>query len=461
MSAVSSVQQRRARSTWFADLLRVLAFAGFLAGVFFPYLVQRAVPLPYEMFAVLWLYSVAELVRRDRLSLRVAAVIVLPALLLVSSYYFFSLPAAVTTQFGVFGGVIREYLLVPPIAVVAGALLLRDPRLPLMLQLVRAVALITAVLAVVEYLRGSFLFPGNVSVVGLSRWKSADLDSLPGGGLRALVATEHPLVLGALLATAVPLALRRPRSPRRLVEAVVLLAGIYATGSSGPLLLAVGVVLVGLLLPQARWGRPILPAAGAKAIFVAALGVFLALTVFVWQPVVDQRTGVDASTQYRFALYSLLPRIISTHFFGYGVGEVPAGRLLLEHNGPSLDAATTVDSELMLLVIQGGVIGLLLFSVILFVAYRALLRAGEGQVIAAMLFVLTMSGLFLALHVWASMGPFWEVLIGAVIASWSRPRKGAEGIPAFPEESTEATIPPAPTSRIPERLGAPSSAPRV
>ncbi|MCU1569992.1 MAG: hypothetical protein JWR33_733 [Naasia sp.] len=448
------------RSEWLMDGLRVVALAALLAGTFFPYLVGAALQLSYLMFGALWLYSVLALLRREGAGIRLASAILFPALLVAAAYFVYSLPDVLTAPLGVLPGVIREYLLVPPVAIMAGALLLRDSLLPLFLNLLRIFALLTAVLAVVEYLRGGFLFPGNVSELALRKFQTVNVDSLPGGGIRALVATEHPLILAALLAAALPLSLRR-RSLLGVVEAVVLIAGIFATGSVGPLGLAVAALLIGLLLPSSRRGRSLLGAAATGWLYLAGVAVFLALTVLVWSPVVDQRAGADASTQYRFALYALIPRIISTHFFGYGVGEVPAGELFLNHNGPALDVANTVDSELMLLVIQGGIIGLALFFGVLWIAVRFVTRGGEGQALAVVLLLTTLSGFFLALHVWSSMGAFWEVLLGAGIAAMVRPRTGAEKQEQLPEESPLESVLLPPDGRLPERLNLDASAARV
>lgn len=429
----------------------VAALSAFVLIVLFPYFVGRVISLPYATFAVLWVYAVTALLRREGVTVKLALLITIPALTLLASYYFFALPDILTQSFGVLPAVIRAYLLVPPVAVVAGLLLLRDPLLPVFLRVLRIGAAALAVLAVVEYLRGSFLLPGNVSEIGLRKFQTVGGDGLTGGGgIRALVATEHPLVLATLLAAALPVALWGRRSPLRLAEAGLLLLGIYATGSTGPLVLGVLCIALAVFTPRRLRGADAVPRTLAAWALGVVFAVFAVLSVLVWEPVVDERSGADASTQYRFALFAMIPRIIAEHPFGFGIGQVPEGQLLIQHDGPVLDVATTVDSELVLLVIQFGLLGVAVFAAIVWVAVRGLLGGPDGRLLAAMLVMSTACGLFLSLHTWSALAPFWEVLIGAGIAAISSPRKGDEYPPRRRGQLTqESTISPVDSPAIP------------
>ncbi|WP_210480606.1 O-antigen ligase family protein [Naasia sp. SYSU D00948] len=401
----------------------IAALAALVFVMLFPAVVSRYVAVPYVVFTLLWVYAVTALMRREGLGARLAVVIAAPALVFAATYYVFSLPPVLVEPLGVLPAVIRAYLLVPPLAIVAGALLLRDPVLPLFLRMLRIGAAVLAVLALVEHIRGSFLFPGGISEIGLEKFTSVNGDSFLGGGVRAVVATEHPLVLAAILATTLPITLARVTA-LRLAEALLLLLGIAATDSAGPFGLGIIAVLIVLLVPRSIRSSALVRPSTAAIAFTGMVVLCALLATFVWEPAVDERAGVDASTQYRFALYALAPDILADYPLGYGIGEKPAGVLLLEHNGIPLDVSKTVDSELVLLMIQFGIVGALAFLTVLWLGVRRLAAGGEGRLLSAMLVMLTACGLFLALHTWSGLAPLWEILIGAVIATHRSPRKG-------------------------------------
>jgi O-Antigen ligase len=138
----------------------------------------------------------------------------------------------------------------------------------LMLCLVCAVY---APLAVFEHLRSWSLY-GNL----YERWGAVgDLWNLRDGRLRALVSTGHALTLGSLLAMAICIWFWfRPKLERKLLWLVVvgaLLAGLLATNSRGPWLMAfLGYLLVTFLTVRSLKDA-IVKATGLVVVLVAVL----------------------------------------------------------------------------------------------------------------------------------------------------------------------------------------------
>jgi hypothetical protein len=161
-----------------------------------------------------------------------------------------------------------------------------------------------------------------------------------------------------------------------------------------------------------RWAVRAVPLFG-----IAFLGVCAVLT-----PVIEPDSPLDPSSQYRFGLYSLIPRIFAEHPFGYGGGIIPRGELLIEQLGGTIDVARTVDSELVLSVIQYGILGYVAYFVILWVSARASFVSGPTRVAAISALMFTVTGFFLALHVWVSVLPIWAFLLGITVFAAVRGR---------------------------------------
>jgi hypothetical protein len=227
------------------------------------------------------------------------------------------------------------------------------------------------------------------------------------GHVRAMLASEHPLVLGTILAACIPLVLFSGlRWPRFIT--VVLLSGSYSTGSRAPTILAAAFFLLQFIPGAISFTRSRYRA--ARLACIAALITLLSFAFFVWVPVIPGSSGGEYSTQYRSAIYSFLPRILEEAPFGYGFGAIPVGRWLIhsELRGV-LDLARTVDSELVYLALGFGVVGVAAFSA---VVYLGVASMRYNYAISASCTVINAAGIVLALHAWDSIGPFWYILIG-------------------------------------------------
>jgi hypothetical protein len=266
---------------------------------------------------------------------------------------------------------------------------------------------VAAVIADFEYLTGQSLFGRTEEMRTLSR----------DGIFRALGASEQPLVLGVVLAATLVLVADSGLRGRLLI-CLVLVSGCLSTGSRGPAAIAAICAAVQFVPKAVPWvqrqGRALI------ALWLLLILLLALLSAFVWTRVVPGLTGGQYSTNYRFAIYSFLPEMVMEAPFGFGLGEIPTGRWLLnsELRG-TVDLATTVDSELVLLTVKFGIFGFLLFICLSVLSIRALAyeygAGAAGIVIAG-------SGLFVALEAWDNTLAMWMFFIGAAVSIVRRGR---------------------------------------
>ncbi|MCU1438805.1 MAG: hypothetical protein JWP66_1892 [Naasia sp.] len=407
----------KARVTAAQHAVRALGIGAlllFAVTIFFPYLVGLVFPLPYVVFGALWVYGGTEVLHRFGPRLLFFGWVLVPGALAAFTYRLFSQPPGVRDLLGSWPEIFRDYFMIAPVAILAGVLAVKDPGIRWLLRFLRAAAAVSAIGAVYEWGTRTQLFPGNEVFGAFGAEDGVSGLLLPDGGLRAIVATDHPLVLAALLATMLPFVLRRPFSLLRLLEAVLILAGIYATDSNGPLIVAIVAIVIALLWPRRWLYRRIVPTPVVAG--VTALGgvVFLAVSWFVLTPTLP--ASGDASSAYRLGLYALVPRIMfEGHPLGYGLAEVPTNTLFIDRGDKLFDVAKSVDSQLVLWVVQTGIVGFLLYLLIAFVALRGVSLGERGPLNALPLLVLTVCGAFLAIQPWASLSAFWMFLLGAAV----------------------------------------------
>lgn len=294
-------------------------------------------------------------------------------------------------------------LVLAPLYGVWGALLVRRGVSRATALTFVAVAAVTAVLACVE----SFL---DVSILGR---QLEFLTSQREGPTRALLGAEHVLVLGALLAVAVPLAALLRRTWWRVGVTLVLVAGCWATGSRAAAVLCVAVavlqavpVVVRVIQRHARW---ILVA------LAAGVAVLAGLSLFVWTPYIAGETGVEYSANYRFASYALLPQILFARPLGYVLQSVPPEVWMMSSDlrGP-VDLARSADSEIVFAVFTLGWVGLALYLATFVVGVLAL-RRRTALGFATLTF--SALGIIMSLHGWDAASVLWYALIGACCAT--------------------------------------------
>jgi hypothetical protein len=232
------------------------------------------------------------------------------------------------------------------------------------------------------------------------------------GSFRSVVAGEHPLVLGTILAALT--ALVHVTSFRfRLVIQIALLAGCVATGSRGPLALGLFAVLLTNSKPLWNFLKARL-AQGRFLLYVLLIvGIFLIFVVL--EPVASGSSGYDYSGTYRLAISALIPKIIAAVPFGYLFGEIPLGTWLLDSELYGVkDLAVTVDSELVLLTFTFGIVGFIAYVAIFRISFLSLFKHGN---FGLFLFLLATEGLVLAIHAWDSLGPLFYLSFGLAIYS--------------------------------------------
>ena len=226
---------------------------------------------------------------------------------------------------------------------------------------------------------------------------------------RASVFVQHPIVLGIMLVLAMTMTGRLSRRSA-ILGGSLLLVGILSTGSSGPTGVGVAVFIV-ILFPGvgAFVGRHASISSGLVVAFGAAVAI---ASTSVWSNALNDNTNDQYDTQYRFALYSFLPRMLENHPFGYGASGMPYGvYIIYSHVRGPVDAARTLDAEPVLLASQIGILGLAVFVWSGVFAAR-MWRDERGASFA--LLALLACGLTAALHAWAELTAIWSALIGGL-----------------------------------------------
>lgn len=255
-------------------------------------------------------------------------------------------------------------------------------------------------LAVCEYLTGSRIFPARLLT---------NLD-------RSVAGTEHPIVLGMMLSAAIPLLLGLRRSAR-MAGVAVLLVGVFTTGSAGPMAVSVILSVVVLLARKDRTEQR-----GVIWIGIAAVGLFAYLAYSatnVWSTQLHDATINDYNDQYRLAIYSMVPRMLSDAPFGFGLAGLPPGQYYVQSTLLGLmDVSKTLDSEFVLLVAKIGVLGIAVAVAAVYFAVRSL---GRNRMIALVFLAFLMNSFTVALHAWPGVAIATGYLFGA--CAWLVKRK--------------------------------------
>jgi hypothetical protein len=371
----------------------VLAFSLSMA-IFYPNLTSQLhssmTPLIIVLLLV-WTNGVLE-----RLG-RTAAAYAVIALALTYSLGMLTLTRLIAQSAGSAAAITLEHLLLLlPLSAAAGWVLARTARIVPYLSWLLVVATITVLPAIYEYVADVSLINAHVFVRN--------------GQNRAVVGSDHPLVLGALFLALIPIAMYLGGRYRYLCS-IWLYVGIVTTGSNGSKLIGAVVLAVCLVPPLARavlstW-RPL------TVLLAGIAGVLFVGSNWIWTTQIHGISTTDVSNQYRGALYALLPHLLHARPFGYGLSGLPPDTLTVSTTSGILDISKSVDSEMVYGATQFGYIAVLLFAVVAVVGARA---AVVNNAIGLSSLSTTLVGLFLAIHSWNSLGTFWFLGFGACAA---------------------------------------------
>lgn len=392
---VAAVELVRKRSA-VHPLGHIIIFFIFSAGV-----LKDQIPLRYVLFSVIVLLGITAVVASGQRkpsrnsAVHVVALILIATLALVIDSLFLINPETADPTF--------RYVFLLPVSAYTGFLLTRQGLLKPFYGIYGAWAIAFAVGAMVETARGDF-FQARESFT-LIRERN--------GFLRSIMFSEHYLVLAVLLLAAVPFARALPTRLQRNFATIVLLGGVLATGSRGVLALFVMVIITIAL--KKRFAT----SAKVRRRWIALLavtGLLLALTLAPTLEVSQSITSTDsdvASIQYRFVLIFALQKSLALMPLGWGIGNVPTGRFLVPMPGGGInDIAETVDSEIVHLGIEFGILGLAIFGIICLIAVS---DAQSNLPTSFALVAITLAGTFVSLHSWTGLGVMWFILIGATI----------------------------------------------
>jgi hypothetical protein len=275
------------------------------------------------------------------------------------------------------------------------------------------VSTIMAVLAMVERGSGSFLVAGA--------YENSDR-LIRDGTIRSIVFSEHPLVLSVLLLAAIPLvnlSLKRPAF--RYLVGFVLVGGIVSTNSRGALIILAAWLLLVASSRMGILGRGV--SLFVRLAVVSFLAVaFLGMLFGIGSDQISSSSAIDASAEYRTALYAFAAQSLMEAPWGWGIQGLPQGVYLVASYFGTLDIAKTVDSELALAVFDFGWVGLLAVVGLL---VNQLGQKNLTSSIGQSGLIITMSGFYLALHAWVGLGTVWMLIIGLTMgaASVSYPTK--------------------------------------
>ena len=387
---------RNARTRFRIASAALLSFA-----LFFPFYIEQIAPLRLVVVAIGFAAVALEVLflpisRRARII----------AVVLIGAYLCLAVLAVELVAMSLgdrLFAVNAEHLFVMfPLFAALGGLLLRLGQARAYLMVLLGVAAAVSVLAVIE----SFV---DFSLLGRAYEYAT---SQREGTNRALVGSENVLVLGAILATMVPLTLVLPKLRYQIAVCALLVAGVWATGSRFPALIATAIALVQFfpqlrsLLTRFTWVLHSLAA--------LALAGLAYLSLFVWHPFIAGSTGLDYSANYRGAIYSLVPQFLLDRPLGYLLAAPTGGYWVVDselHGG--VDVSLSVDSEIVYAIFGLGWLGLALYAVAVFTSIAAIKRSVP---LGLSSLALTALGFSLALHGWDAMSPFWYTLLGACIS---------------------------------------------
>ena len=368
-------------------------------GLYFPYFLNEVGILRMYMVAVGILILFVESARRGRSAQSWPLLVLACGAVLVG--YRLSLWLGVQFDDNDVSLNLQRFGIVLPIYLMVGRSIWNSKRLSIYLTTIVVWSAGVSALAILEVQRRRSLFGRDEVFSSLFR----------DGQIRALLATEHALVLGTILAATIPF-VWKTKLRFRLGISLLLLAGTYATGSLGPICIAAAAVVIRPNGKAAKW----LAKQSKKLRFGLLLffSVFAYFCVAVWEPVIYGASGREYSTGYRSAMYSFLPETLLEKPIGFGIGSIPQGIwTFYSASHGSRDVSNTVDSELFHLALLFGIPGVLLFAYALFLAIRCL---RTDRALGISLFSVTGAGFFLSLHSWDTLGPFWYLLAGAAFA---------------------------------------------
>lgn len=380
------------RSTVLATAARCALIFAVAVAVFMPFLVDRLVTPQAVIVAALLGLTLAEgIARRSHAAPFVALAVYLGvAVVGIDLWFEADRQSAASLVF-----------LLVPVALVAARMVATSSMLSLYLKVWVAVAAVNALVGIFERLTATTVF-------GQERYL------VHSGMGKAIVAADHPLVLGVLLAGTVLLA--RPAIGRLVwVVGPILAGGALATNAIGPTAIAALALIVALFPSIGRFLQRRTWILGTVVVLICAVLVYLLL--FVWNKSVPTMDLDEYSNQYRTAMYSFVPEILRDAPLGYGPGGPEAGTYTFDTAlKGERDLAVQVDSEAMLLVLDFGWFGVAAFVAAFIVGIRGVSR-NPAFGLAAL--AVTGAGFFVSIHAWGSSATFWVLLIG--LAAWAPP----------------------------------------
>ena len=300
-----------------------------------------------------------------------------------------------------FGGAYL-YIFLLPLSVLAGRRMQLLSLHASFFKLLRRYAYVAAVCAFVE-------FGGQLTLFGGELFVQSAL-------VRAKVGQFHPIVLGVLFVAAIATTVQIASFRQRLTAILFLYAGVFVTGSFGPLVFG-GVVALAALAPStrklSRW---------SSLLTFTSLAALAYFSTRVWSTAVVGTTVDEYSNGYRTALYALVPQMVQEAPLGYGPDGFPPGRWLIDSEYLGVrDISVTVDSELVLLVGEFGAVGLVLFTFALWLGLRT--SFGTAAVTGLVLSAIVINGLTVALHAWQSLSLLLFLTLGMAFEAESRRRR--------------------------------------
>nr|WP_240951894.1 O-antigen ligase family protein [Rhodococcus sp. BL-253-APC-6A1W] len=201
--------------------------------------------------------------------------------------------------------------------------------------------------------------------------------------------------------------------------------GVWSTDGRFPL--ALGVIL-GLAVVFGP--RRLLETFSARKRWLMAGSVVLwlviaHLSVYRWTNSAFGGTAAESSAAYRPAIYSFIPDIIKSNPLGVGFDDIPRGVWLVRGRSVIYDLGNTVDSELVLLALRFGVVGLVAFAAIWIIFIMCPRQIAPIGLMGSALMV---GGLTTALSAWNTLGSFLFILLGISLGSIRRRGKQKDEI---------------------------------
>jgi hypothetical protein len=406
----------------FANLTCVLI----VTAVMWPRLYELAIPPRFALavFLALGAVSCALCMSATTANRMLVAVIVLgfTGIMLVAFLGFQVATAGI-------GDAYFRYFALVPLSLAYGYLLVRSGRITQMGYALLGVAVVTSVLAVVEYTTGGPILEGN------------PFDEFRNGQYRSAVFSEHTLVLSTLLLCALTVAVVATRGAKRVIAVAVLLAGIATTSSRGALMLAAGYAIVATVwasVPSIRRYGAVVKASAVGILVVAVPLMYLSQPAAGYG--ITSSDPTVASAQYREAIYAVMFDSLRSHPLGWGTAGPSEGQYTLRSPFGTLDVSATVDSELVHTALDFGYLGLALLAVIVIVVIRRLRADRWWSHMAALI---TAAGVYLSIHSWLSLLSIWAIVLGAAIANPpSRPSVDVTPAdsPPVPERSARVRV---------------------